>query len=260
MPSGKTNVSGSRERRGGEPAAIALPDDRRVQALLDRRPDRERGREVVALDDEVGAVAHADLVDLGEQLVGGVAGERRRRARARRRCRRARAGPPASQRRPPRTARRRASRRSPRRGARDGARRASSPCRGRWQPASNAAVEDRRVQARVAGVEDRRRPARRARARRSPPRSDASTACGGDAVGSPIAAARARARAPSTSASAICSKNVAAAGDRGDARRRRRPPRRRGCAWGARYRERSRRRRPAPHGRVGVRVPARRPR
>ena len=63
------------ERLGRVPAALALPDHRRVEALLDRRPDRERGREVVAVDDEVGAVADADRVDLGEELVGGVAGE-----------------------------------------------------------------------------------------------------------------------------------------------------------------------------------------
>ena len=63
------------ERRGRVPAALALPDQRRVQALLDRRPDRERGRERVAVDREVGAVAHADLVDALEQVVGGVAGE-----------------------------------------------------------------------------------------------------------------------------------------------------------------------------------------
>ena len=75
IPSGKSNTSGSRERLGRVPAALALPDQRRVEALLDRRPDREGRRELVALDDEVGAVAHADLVDLGEQVVGGVAGE-----------------------------------------------------------------------------------------------------------------------------------------------------------------------------------------
>ena len=56
-------------------AAVALPDQRRVEALLDRRPDREGRREVVALDDEVGAVADPDLVDLVEQLVGRVARE-----------------------------------------------------------------------------------------------------------------------------------------------------------------------------------------
>ena len=63
------------ERLGRVEAAFLLPDQRRVQALLDRRPDREGRREVVALDDEVGAVAHAHLVDLVEEVVGGVAGE-----------------------------------------------------------------------------------------------------------------------------------------------------------------------------------------
>ncbi len=66
---------GLRERLGGVEAALALPDQRRVEALLDRRPDREGRREVVALDDEVGAVAHPDLVDLVEELVGCIAGE-----------------------------------------------------------------------------------------------------------------------------------------------------------------------------------------
>jgi hypothetical protein len=63
------------ERLGRVEAALLLPDQRRVQALLDRRPDREGRSEVVALDDEVGAVAHCHLVDLGEEVVGGVAGE-----------------------------------------------------------------------------------------------------------------------------------------------------------------------------------------
>ena len=63
------------ERRRRVPAAIRLPDDRRVEALLDRRPDRERRREVVAIDDEVGAVPDADLVDLAEQVVLRIAGE-----------------------------------------------------------------------------------------------------------------------------------------------------------------------------------------
>ena len=75
MPSGNTNVSGSENGASREEPAVALPHERRVEALLDRRPDRERRREVVAVDHEVGAVAHADLVDLGEQVVGGVAGE-----------------------------------------------------------------------------------------------------------------------------------------------------------------------------------------
>ena len=108
IPSGKSNVLRLGERRGREPAAVVLPDHRRVEALLDRRPDREGRREVVALDDEVRAVADADLVDLGEQLVGGVAGEDVGGARARPRYRRARAGPSPPRPRRARTGSRRA--------------------------------------------------------------------------------------------------------------------------------------------------------
>ena len=79
---------------------------------------REGGGEVVAGHDQVGAVADADLVDVVEEVVGGVAGEDVGEpgldAHAHQRQ-------PAGRlpvRRPWRTARRRASRRSPRRGAR----------------------------------------------------------------------------------------------------------------------------------------------
>ena len=75
MPSGKSNTSGSGERLGREPAPVLLPHQRRVEAFLDRRPDRERRREVVPGHDEVGAIPDAHLVDLREQLVGGVRGE-----------------------------------------------------------------------------------------------------------------------------------------------------------------------------------------
>ena len=74
-PLGEVEHLGLGERLGREPAAALLPDHGRVEALLDRRPDREGRREVVALDDEVGAVADPDLVDLREQLVGRVARE-----------------------------------------------------------------------------------------------------------------------------------------------------------------------------------------
>src|SRR5205823_9250975 len=63
------------ERLGGVEAALPLPDERWVQAFLDRRPDREGRREVVAVDDEVGPVADGHLVDLLEEMVGRVAGE-----------------------------------------------------------------------------------------------------------------------------------------------------------------------------------------
>ena len=54
---GEVEHLGLGERRRRVPAALLLPDHGRVQALLDRRPDREGGCEVVALDDEVRAVA-----------------------------------------------------------------------------------------------------------------------------------------------------------------------------------------------------------
>ena len=74
-PLGEVEHLGLRERLGRVPTAVALPDHGRVQALLDGRPDRERRREVVAVYDEVRAVADGDLVDLDEELVGGVPGE-----------------------------------------------------------------------------------------------------------------------------------------------------------------------------------------
>ena len=70
---GEREHLGLAERLGREPPTLAFVDHRRVEALLDRRPDRERRREVVAVDDEVGAVADPDLDDRREQLVGGVA-------------------------------------------------------------------------------------------------------------------------------------------------------------------------------------------
>ncbi len=67
------------ERRRREPATVLLPDDGRVEALLDRGPHGERrGEDLVAVvvgHHEVRAVAGAELVDLGEQVVGGVARE-----------------------------------------------------------------------------------------------------------------------------------------------------------------------------------------
>ncbi len=82
---------GLRERRGRVEAALALPDERRVQALLDRRPDREGGREVIALHDEIRPVAHPDLLHAREQLL------RRRRRRTRPRGPAPHRSPPAQQ-------------------------------------------------------------------------------------------------------------------------------------------------------------------
>ena len=75
MPAGKVKTSGS--LNGGvvnQPRSFSQID-RRVEALLDRGPDGEGRGEVIAGHLEVGAVAHAELVDLAEQLVGRVPGE-----------------------------------------------------------------------------------------------------------------------------------------------------------------------------------------
>ena len=75
IPSGKSNTSGS------ENGAVVNQPRSRSQITGGLRHSsivvqiENVGREVVALDDEVRAVADPDLVDLREQLVGGVAGE-----------------------------------------------------------------------------------------------------------------------------------------------------------------------------------------
>ena len=72
---GEVEGFGLTEGFGGEPTAGLFPHNRRVQALLDRGPDRERRREVVAVDGEVRAITDADFVDVREQVVGRVASE-----------------------------------------------------------------------------------------------------------------------------------------------------------------------------------------
>ncbi len=69
------------ERLGSEPATPFLPDDRRIQAFLDSRPDGEARAEVVAIDHEVGTVPDAELVDGTEEVVHRVAGEHVRQSR-----------------------------------------------------------------------------------------------------------------------------------------------------------------------------------
>ena len=75
MPSGKSNVSGS------ENGAVVNQPRSRSQITGGLRHSsivvqiEKVGANVVALDDEVGAVADADLVDLREEVVGGVARE-----------------------------------------------------------------------------------------------------------------------------------------------------------------------------------------
>jgi hypothetical protein len=56
-------------------------DHRRVEALFDRCPDGEGGSEVVAVDREVGPVPGAQLLDVIEEVIGGVAGEDIRQSR-----------------------------------------------------------------------------------------------------------------------------------------------------------------------------------
>ena len=62
------------ERLGRVPVPV-LPDDRGVQAFLDRRPDAEHRREREAGDLEVAAVSNMDLAHLVEIVLRGVGGE-----------------------------------------------------------------------------------------------------------------------------------------------------------------------------------------
>src|SRR4029077_5338229 len=72
---GEDEPLGLGEGFGGVPAAVALPDDGRVKALLDRRPDGEDRGKGVALHEEVAAVPDVDLVDLVEEMLGCVRSE-----------------------------------------------------------------------------------------------------------------------------------------------------------------------------------------
>ena len=115
MPSGKTNVSGSLKRSVvNQPVAFSQMT-RRVQALLDRGPDRERGRELVAVDRR--GRSRRGRRSRRSRRTGGRrrSGRTRPTGRARRPCPRARAGRPPPTARPWRTGRRPASRRSARR-------------------------------------------------------------------------------------------------------------------------------------------------
>ena len=81
MPSGKSNVSGS--ENGGvvyqsRPRSHTTGGFRHSSIVVQMEND---GREVVAVDGEVRAVAHAALVDLAEQVVLRVPGEDVRQAR-----------------------------------------------------------------------------------------------------------------------------------------------------------------------------------
>jgi hypothetical protein len=61
------------ERRRRVPAAAGFPDHGRVEALLDRGPDRERRCEIESFDHQIRAVADPDLGDVREEVVGRVA-------------------------------------------------------------------------------------------------------------------------------------------------------------------------------------------
>ena len=75
MPSGNGNVSGALNGSVVCQSPV-VPDDRRVEALLDRGPDAEHRREGEAGDLQVAAVADVDLVThLVEVVLRGVGGE-----------------------------------------------------------------------------------------------------------------------------------------------------------------------------------------
>ena len=75
MPAGNSKVSGSLNGSVVNQPRPFSQIDGRVQALLDRGPDREGRAELIAVDNEVGAVPDADLVYGAEKLVSGVASE-----------------------------------------------------------------------------------------------------------------------------------------------------------------------------------------
>ena len=59
----------------GVPANTILPNNRRIEALFNRRPDAKRRCKFVAFDDNVRAVQNLHFIDTAEQLVAGVFGE-----------------------------------------------------------------------------------------------------------------------------------------------------------------------------------------
>jgi hypothetical protein len=63
---GEVEDLGLGEGLGGEPALVLLPDDRRVEALLDRRPDGERRARSRSPRRPGRTVTDPELVDLAE--------------------------------------------------------------------------------------------------------------------------------------------------------------------------------------------------
>ena len=52
--------------------ALLFPNERRIEALFDRRPDGERRSKVVAIDRKVGTIANADFINRVEQMISRV--------------------------------------------------------------------------------------------------------------------------------------------------------------------------------------------
>ena len=217
MPGGELEDLGLGEGRRREEAAIALPDERRVEALLDRRPDGEASARTRSRRSR-GSRRRARRPRRSRRRARRRRGARRRRTgRAPRRCRRARAGRPAP------SAAASANCSSPSFtpgssygrsgcGPRQGHRHVEvGAARGEARPGRSAGSSQR-----VAGVEDRVGAARRGRGRPPPlvARVD------GDAVirGSPWRATAACARAWSRSATTMRSKKAGAARDGRDGR------------------------------------------
>ena len=75
IPSGKSKTSGSENGSVVYQPRSRSQIERRIETLLDRRPDRERGGEGVAVDDDVRSVTDADLVDRRKEVIRGVPGE-----------------------------------------------------------------------------------------------------------------------------------------------------------------------------------------
>ncbi len=61
-----------REGLRGEPAFLLFPDDRRIQAFLNRGPDGKIGRKFVTVDGNVRAVADANFIDLVKEVILGI--------------------------------------------------------------------------------------------------------------------------------------------------------------------------------------------
>src|SRR2546422_972542 len=79
-PLGKGEQVRCAERLGGAPRTFGpvrtcVPDDWGVEALLDRGPDGEDRSESEARDRQVTPITHVNLVDLVEEVLGGVASE-----------------------------------------------------------------------------------------------------------------------------------------------------------------------------------------